>query len=620
MKNKRILSLLLAAFLFTCCFGCEKTDNPEGASSPSADEPGTNGPVADGPVADGPDLPETTPFTPPVPPSYPLDDKYERGELPRVYIDTSVEVPNLAYGCALRAEGETDDGSATDSSPSTAWHSAGDGETTLFFDLGKEVTAGYIQIAWGTDAGKRYEVQISSDGANDSGWTTLKTEESGYRSKHDHIEFEPVSFRYLRLVLHESSRGGGYELTDLYVMESRMPTTGRATITTGDYVPVKVAVVDREGGTSHTIEETAGIRIRGNSTAASDKKPYNIKFENKKTLLGIKGSRKWCLLANHFDKTLIRNKLAYDFCKTAGVPCYLESAMVEVFVDGAYKGLYQLTEPVSDAKTSVNIDVDAGEYLIERNGYYNFDPKWNHSPLYGIRFVPAEPEVLSEAKQNTVGTYLREADYAAKSKSFKRIEAIFDVDSFVSFYICEELLKDIDLWHGSTYFYIKGGKIYSGPMWDMDLSMGNVSRETGIYTDGGEKYRIYWNLSNWRGQSFGDGSDDSTSGFWAQVDWYGPLMQCEEFAARVRAKYAELQPAIRDLYEDGGYIDRLMEECRTAALRDYTDYGTRLDMKYFSCEYDVFFSDYDESVQYLKDWLRARNEWLCGAFGIDTEP
>ena len=601
MKKTIILLCLALALLMAC----EKAGTPSGGET-----------KADPIPLEELNLPETTPKPTPPEVSYPLDDKYERGDLPRIYIDTSKDIPNFAEGHALTVEGGKASDAATDGDTSTVWHSDADGELSFTVDLGEVKTASYAQIAWGVDAGVEYEVLASADG---SSWTTIKTEENGFRSKRDHIEFDPILLRWLRVDIHKSNRGAGYEISELYVMAERIPTTGRTTITTGEYVPVKLAVVDKEGGLYHTIEETVGIRIRGNSTAASDKKPYNIKFETKKTLLGIEGSRKWCLLANHFDKTLIRNKIAYDFCKTAGVPCTLESAMVEIFLDGKYKGLYQLTEPVSDAKTSVDIDTEHGEYLLERNGYYNFGEKWNHSPLYGIRFVCVKPEgdELSSARKTAIGSYLKEADMAAKSKSFKRIASVFDVDSFVSFYICEELMKDIDIYHGSTYFYIKNGKIYSGPMWDMDLSMGNVSKSVGLTMDSEEKYRIYWNIPNYFRQSYGNGSGDSTEGLWAQVDWYGPLMECEEFASRVKQKFEELQPAIRDLYEDGGAIDRLLADCYDGCIRDYTDYGTQLDVKYFNCEYDEFFSTYDEAVQYMKDWLRARNKWLCGYFGVE---
>ena len=51
------------------------------------------------------------------------------------------------------------------------------------------------------------------------------------------------------------------------------------------------------------------IRVRGNSTASLAKKPYKLKFNEKVKLLG-KGrpnTKKWTLLANHADKTLLRN-------------------------------------------------------------------------------------------------------------------------------------------------------------------------------------------------------------------------------------------------------------------------------------------------------------------------
>ena len=59
-------------------------------------------------------------------------------------------------------------------------------------------------------------------------------------------------------------------------------------------------------------EDKGKIRLRGNMTLRLNKKPYRIKFDNKQRPLGMPANaKKWNLLANHSDKTLLRNKVAF---------------------------------------------------------------------------------------------------------------------------------------------------------------------------------------------------------------------------------------------------------------------------------------------------------------------
>ena len=55
---------------------------------------------------------------------------------------------------------------------------------------------------------------------------------------------------------------------------------------------------------------TAKIRLRGNSASNLDKKTYRLKFNEKQSPLGMPTMAKnLVLLANHCDKSLIRNKV-----------------------------------------------------------------------------------------------------------------------------------------------------------------------------------------------------------------------------------------------------------------------------------------------------------------------
>ena len=107
--------------------------------------------------------------------------------------------------------------------------------------------------------------------------------------------------------------------------------------------------------TSTYTDEDGGdieIRCRGNSTFGNgdmrkmNKWAYKVKLDSKENMLGMGESRHWYLLANWFDVTAMRNKLAYDLSGSLGMT-YTESTWVIVYFNGEYRGLYSLVESVT---------------------------------------------------------------------------------------------------------------------------------------------------------------------------------------------------------------------------------------------------------------------------------
>lgn len=538
--------------------------------------------------------------------------KYQRGDTPRVYLNTCVYTPNFVQGASIAADTDASAALAVDGDSKTFWQPDETEAHTLTFDMGRSREIGYLCMEWGKGAAKHYEIDLSEDGVN---WETIRVVEDGAKYKTQGFTLEEtVRGRYLRIRTVTAS-SMPYQLEEFTVCLTK-PEKAES-LSTAEYKEAEVVIVDREGGKYPDIAETVQVKIRGNSTANTVKNPYNIKFKNKKTILGMKGTRKWSLLANLFDKTLIRNKLAADFAAIAGVNPELKSTFVEVYLDGTYKGCYQLTMPVTDG--TVDVEVEKGEMLLERNGYYDLNAAgkvFNYTPIAGIRFVPIAPEhgYETEEQKKAIKVLLKDAEFSCISGVRERVEGILDLDSFVNMYICEELMKDIDIFHGSTYFYYKNERLYSGPIWDMDLSMGNVSFAEGAADS---KYAKYHNSIH-NLEKLGNGKrNDSTTGNWATVDFYEPLMECRWFRDLVKERYTELIPAIENMYADGGMIDGYVEEYGAAFLRNYELGGYSLTEKYFFCEYDSPSADYMENVRYLKDWLRARDTWIREDLGIE---
>ena len=60
-----------------------------------------------------------------------------------------------------------------------------------------------------------------------------------------------------------------------------------------------------------------------------------------------------------------------------------------------------------------------------------------------------------------------------------------DVDSFIDYHWMVEATKNIDgYWHSQFFYKDRGGKLVKGPIWDWDLSFGNVFYHDGFRTNG----------------------------------------------------------------------------------------------------------------------------------------
>lgn len=131
-----------------------------------------------------------------------------------------------------------------------------------------------------------------------------------------------------------------------------------SSVNASSYTDVEMKVCASDEYADYLYSGDAGIRLRGNSTAALAKKPFKLKLDKKANLLGIdeEGANKhWCLLANGRDPTLMRNVLLQDFSNAIGTDVYMASMNVVLIYNGTYQGVYQLSEHVRVDETRVDV-------------------------------------------------------------------------------------------------------------------------------------------------------------------------------------------------------------------------------------------------------------------------
>lgn len=128
-----------------------------------------------------------------------------------------------------------------------------------------------------------------------------------------------------------------------------------------------IMVIDANGNVNYdgALDKIQG---RGNGTwGATNKRPFNIKLGVSTSLLGMSKAKKWCLLANEADETLIKDQLTYDFADYIGIKYQPHCKPVDLYVNQQYLGSYQLSEKVEIKSNRLNIS-DAYENLEIANG------------------------------------------------------------------------------------------------------------------------------------------------------------------------------------------------------------------------------------------------------------
>ena len=242
-----------------------------------------------------------------------------------------------------------------------------------------------------------------------------------------------------------------------------------------------VTIISNDGAS--VLTDTATIRERGNYSRGFPKKPYRIKFANKHNVLGSKANaKKWTLINNYGDKTLMRNQLAFELSRRFGMPYTPFCAYVDVVLNGDYKGRYQLCDQIEVRKNRVDIEEmtpedNSGEaltggYLIEVDAYAEEEPAqsmfWSDKKTGVTIKSPGDDEITPEQKE-----YIR-AHYSTMEKNWKDY---LDLNTFLRHFLVGEMSGNTDTyWSVYMYKHRLNDTMYVGPCWDFDLAFENDNR------------------------------------------------------------------------------------------------------------------------------------------------
>jgi hypothetical protein len=446
-------------------------------------------------------------------------------------------------------------------------------------------------------------IDIGIASAIPTGWTVAVPEINGTITKY-HINITAPSgsddFRMLVVATDAKGASASYWLTVQNTNSTGLPvmkinTNNQGITSTDIWVEAALYSIFDADGVAVLNGETA-IKGRGNSTWGMPKKPYSLKLSNKTSLLGMSEHKRWALLANYSDKTLLRTEVAFKMGEILDNLAWTpRSVQVDLYLNDEYQGVYQLTEVIKIDENRVDIEEikkskpDKG-YILEidarRGELFNF------TTTRGVVFCCSDPDdeldkiingtsiTLFEKIQADVQhaeDVLYSANFADPTEGYQKY---LDIDSFIDWYLVSEIAKNTDAqFYLSVYMYYDPvkAKYCMGPLWDFDLSSGNCDYADSRYAEG----------------------------FWIKNSaWIARLFEDPYFVTRLKSRWNAKKAELGAIQ---GFIDTRSTYLNMAQKFNFSKWNI---LNVYVWPNVVVPGSYQGEIAYLKQWLNTRMAWL----------
>ena len=434
----------------------------------------------------------------------------------------------------------------------------------------------------------------------------------------------------------------GENLRSLFLFSSDPENEGREWIesapkhenrTTG-----MMALISPQGQLDHA-DQLRQLRGRGNYTWSQNKKSYQFKLENRADLLTNQTDEKartWLLMAETFDGTLIRNRIAQDLALEMGQNA-CRGEFIDLYYDGRYRGVYMLSEKVEVDEARVDVrDYDklletwnekvgqfdlnslpisegtnrfghsysfvegvvengnpaSGAYLLEMEGWgANLSDRCHFQTDSGTIFVLKNPENASESMVQFVSDQLNAAwrtiaNGGTDPETGLTAEEAFELESFAYATLLHELAYNCDgFTYSSAFFVLPEGseRFEAGPVWDFDLAF---------------RYRL-------------DQPNEGAAGFKDQSGWMTAFYGTDAFLAHAKRIYLEeMEPLVSQMLLgkiEGIYLkplDVYAAQLEASAAMDARLWPGARDGRF------VYSEGRAAELELLRKFLTERSAWL----------
>lgn len=529
---------------------------------------------------------------------------------------------------------------AFDGNPDTYFASQDRSNTWVGLDLGTPHVI--TRVAWMSRTGQAGRVRLALfEGANSPDFTDAVplylVPDVGADRKYFQADVQVTrGFRYVRYVGPNDARCNVAEVQfyghegagddSRFYQVTNLPTLSLHTLQGTDPVS-KVTEMDSrmvliyDGGT-RVQEYPMLIRGRGNASWGFPKKPYRIKFNDGKSHHIMKDSplespakaKKWTLINNYGDKTLMRNCVAFELSRRLGLAYTPYCQPVDVILNGEYKGCYQLCDQITVDKNRVAItemtpeDVTAealsGGYLVEVDAYA--DKETNaFTSARGIPVTvksPSEDDITNTQKRyvqrffNLMENSLFSNNYRNDSTGYR---TRLDVESFLRHFIVGELSGNTDT-YWSTYMYKDRNQTpwSVGPVWDFDLAFDNDSR---IYPVS--------NRNNWVYRTGGSAAAGMTA-------FVTRVLSDPYATARLKGIWAEMRRSGAFSKESlVAYVDSMAQQIDASQRLNFIRWPI---MNQYVHQNPRIYGSYEGEVQVLRDYFDTRIDWIDDFLGYGS--
>lgn len=324
------------------------------------------------------------------------------------------------------------------------------------------------------------------------------------------------------------------------------------------YFPDGSSALKDKIGNKITSPVLASTRVRGNVTQQMPKKPFAVKLDSKCGIIDMPAHKRWVLLANWKDRTLMRNEVAFGIAKVfkqtfpdSGMEWNPSGEFVELVYNGVHVGTYYLCEQVKidGNRLDINDPYDKDDafsgtasdygYLLESDDAYDETSKFTTANYIPFLFKDdATSEMVTYAQDLVRG--IENKLYASNySGAYEQM----DLASFVDFWLIQELMMNSETKHPkSCYSYINDGVMYAGPLWDFDW---NTLPTSTSYSEEGYSYitSMMDDMSRPFHKSSGYPTAPSTSD--ESYLWYPMLAKDTQFKALAAERWNAVSGALK---------------------------------------------------------------------------
>jgi len=416
------------------------------------------------------------------------------------------------------------------------------------------------------------------------------------------------------------------------VFESNLPIiaieTNGQTIPDEPKITAQMGIVHNEGGmneypgTFNDYDGKIGIERRGASSQhVYPKIGYGLETRlengenNNVSLLGMPVENDWVLHGPYSDKSLIRNVLAYHFAREMGQYAS-RTRLCELFINDSYWGVYVLMEKIKRDTFRLDIGKLEPHEISGRDvtGGYIFkldkadpDEEFWVSPYPAIdgneiRIIynyPDPADQMPAAQKDYIRNFVTGFEDALAGDRFYDpvlgYKPYIDMQSFIDFFLVNELAKNVDGYRISTFLHKDKDKtdrispIKAGPVWDFNFGFGNADYYDASVSSGWQcEYKL---------------PDD----YWSNPFWWTKLRKDPDFYNQLVSSWKDYRNTILSDIRVDYVIDSLTTLLADAQQRNFNTFPV---LNQYVWANNYVGGTYENEIIYLKNWISDRVAWM----------